>query len=143
MRQSLLLSGIGTSAYFASSTWYLNGEDSLGLTYVREVRDNGLTLQQHLLSANGFFLAQIIKECGKGAGLNQSEDNLQRITGSPPVHAGLQLANSVPARLDQHARTSATKGGKGSSCKKAKFEVHLLQAYRSRNNRKFNNRVAM
>ena len=51
VRQSLALSGNGTSAYFAGSTWYLNGEDSLGLTYEREVRDNGLTLQRHFLSA--------------------------------------------------------------------------------------------
>ena len=32
VRQGLVLSGTGTSAYFAGNTWYLNGEDSLGLT---------------------------------------------------------------------------------------------------------------
>ena len=44
---------------------------------------------------------------------------------SPPLHAGLQLANTVPRELDQQACCSAIHGGMGAARWKAKFDGHL------------------
>jgi RHS repeat-associated protein len=41
----------------SGSIWYLNGEDSQGLSYEREVRPNGLTEHKHFLSAGGMVFA--------------------------------------------------------------------------------------
>lgn len=39
------------------TTWYLNGEDSLGLTYEKEVKDTGITEHKHYLQAGGITFA--------------------------------------------------------------------------------------
>ena len=57
IRQSVALSGSGTSSYFSGNTWYLNGEDSLGLSYEKEVRTNGSILHKHYLNAGGTVFA--------------------------------------------------------------------------------------
>ena len=36
IKQTVSLTGNGTSSYFAGSTWYLNGEDSLNLGYEKK-----------------------------------------------------------------------------------------------------------
>jgi RHS repeat-associated protein len=41
----------------AGTTWYLNGEDSLGLTYEKEIKPNGMVEHKHYLSANGIVFA--------------------------------------------------------------------------------------
>jgi RHS repeat-associated protein len=41
----------------AGTTWYLNGEDSLGLSYEKEVKPNGMVEHKHYLSANGTVFA--------------------------------------------------------------------------------------
>ena len=71
VRQNLALSGNGTSAYSAGDTWYLNGEDSLGLSYEMEVRTSGLTLKRYYLSAGGIVFGQLTRESGTGAGANK------------------------------------------------------------------------
>jgi RHS repeat-associated protein len=45
------------SSMQSGSIWYLNGEDSQGLSYEREVRPNGLTEHKHYLSAGGMVFA--------------------------------------------------------------------------------------
>lgn len=69
VKQAVNLTGNGTSAYFAGSTWYLNGEDSLGLTYEKEVRANGTTEHKHYLSAGGFTFALFTSRTGTLNGL--------------------------------------------------------------------------
>jgi hypothetical protein len=41
----------------AGSTWYLNGEDSLGLSYEKEVKANGSIEHKHYLSIGGMVFA--------------------------------------------------------------------------------------
>lgn len=69
IRQKVELTGNGTSAYFAGSTWYLNGEDSLGLTYEKEIRANGTTEHKHYLSAGGVNFALFTSRTGTLNGL--------------------------------------------------------------------------
>jgi len=69
IRQTVALSGNGTSSYFAGNTWYLNGEDNLGLTYEKEVRANGTTEHKHYLSAQGITFALFTSRTGTLNGL--------------------------------------------------------------------------
>jgi hypothetical protein len=39
------------------TTWYLNGEDSLGLTYEKELKGTGITEHKHYLQAGGITFA--------------------------------------------------------------------------------------
>ena len=39
------------------TTWYLNGEDSLGLTYEKELKSTGITEHKHYLQAGGITFA--------------------------------------------------------------------------------------
>jgi hypothetical protein len=48
----------------AGRTYYLNGEDSLGLSYEREVKDNGITEHKHYLSAGGMVFALQVSRSG-------------------------------------------------------------------------------
>ncbi|MDT7517135.1 RHS repeat-associated core domain-containing protein [Rhodoferax mekongensis] len=69
IKQNVALSGNGTSAYFSGNTWYLNGEDSLGLTYEKEVRSNGTTEHKHYLTAQGTTFALFTSRTGTLNGL--------------------------------------------------------------------------
>jgi RHS repeat-associated protein len=69
IKQNVTLSGNGTSAYFSGNTWYLNGEDSLGLTYEKEVRTNGTTEHKHYVNAAGFTFALFTSRTGTLNGL--------------------------------------------------------------------------
>ncbi|WP_439590393.1 RHS repeat-associated core domain-containing protein, partial [Hydrogenophaga sp.] len=46
------------------TTWYLNGTDSQGLTYEKEVKANGTTEHKHYLSAAGITFALYVKREG-------------------------------------------------------------------------------
>jgi RHS repeat-associated protein len=72
IRQNVMLTGNGTSSYFTGDTWYLNGEDSLGLTYEKEVRANGTTEHKHYLSAGGEVFALFTSRAGNLNGLPAS-----------------------------------------------------------------------
>ena len=72
VRENVSLTGTGTSSYFAGNTWYLNGEDSLGLTYEKEVRANGTTENKHYLMAGGQVFAVFTSRTGTLNGLAAS-----------------------------------------------------------------------
>ena len=69
IRQNVVLSGNGTSSYFAGNTWYLNGSDSLGLSYEKEVRANGTTEHKHYVGAGGVTFALFTSRTGTLNGL--------------------------------------------------------------------------
>lgn len=46
------------------TTWYLNGEDSLGLTYEKEVLASGVTENKHYVSAGGMTFALFVQRTG-------------------------------------------------------------------------------
>jgi RHS repeat-associated protein len=48
---------VATGGPDAGSTWYLNGEDSLGLTYEKEQTSAGITEHKHYLQAGGITFA--------------------------------------------------------------------------------------
>lgn len=70
IKQSVALTGNGTSSYFSGNTWYLNGEDNLGLTYEKEVRTNGTTEHKHYLTAQGITFALFTSRTGTLNGLS-------------------------------------------------------------------------
>jgi RHS repeat-associated protein len=70
IKQSVALTSNGTSSYFSGNTWYLNGEDSLGLSYEKEVRANGTTENKHYLSAGGVTFALFTSRTGTLNGLS-------------------------------------------------------------------------
>ena len=72
VRENVSLTSTGTSSYFAGNTWYLNGEDSLGLTYEKEVRANGTTENKHYLMAGGQVFAVFTSRTGTLNGLAAS-----------------------------------------------------------------------
>ncbi len=69
IRQTVALTGSGTSSYFAGSTWYLNGEDSLGLSYEKEIRANGTTEHKHYVRAGEAVFALFTSRTGSLNGL--------------------------------------------------------------------------
>ena len=70
IKQQVTLTGSGTSSYFAGATWYLNGEDSLGLSYEKEVRANGTIEEKHYVGAPGQTFAIFTKRSGTLNGLS-------------------------------------------------------------------------
>ncbi|OGB33216.1 MAG: hypothetical protein A3F78_08615 [Burkholderiales bacterium RIFCSPLOWO2_12_FULL_61_40] len=64
IKQNVTLTSNGTSAYHAGNTWYLNGEDSLGLSYEKEVRADGITEHKHYLTAAGVTFALVTSRTG-------------------------------------------------------------------------------
>jgi hypothetical protein len=66
IKEVIQLSGNGTSSYTAGTTWYLNGEDSQGLSYEKEIKDSGVTEHRHYLSAGGMNFALVIARTGTG-----------------------------------------------------------------------------
>ena len=64
VRENVVLSGAGTTNYFAGNTWYLNGDDGLDLTYEKEVRTNGTTENRHFLTAGGQAFAVFTSRSG-------------------------------------------------------------------------------
>ena len=69
IRQTVALTGSGTSAYFAGSTWYLNGEDSLGLSYEKEIRANGTIENKHYVRSGDTVFAMFTSRTGTLNGL--------------------------------------------------------------------------
>jgi RHS repeat-associated protein len=52
--------------------WYLNGEDSLGMSYEKEVRANGTTEHKHYIGAQGVVFAVFTSRAGNLNGLPAS-----------------------------------------------------------------------
>ena len=75
IKQTVTLPGTGTSAYFAGSTWYLNGEDGQGLTYEREVRTNGTVEERYFVNAGGVVFAMYASRSGTLNGLSAAQVN--------------------------------------------------------------------
>jgi RHS repeat-associated protein len=48
----------------AGTTWYMNGADSLGLSYEKQIKTNGLIEHKHYLSAGGEVFAQFTRREG-------------------------------------------------------------------------------
>jgi RHS repeat-associated protein len=69
IKQNIALTGVGTSAYFAGNVWYLNGEDSLGLSYEKEIRANGTTEHKHYVKGAGITFALFTSRTGTLNGL--------------------------------------------------------------------------
>jgi RHS repeat-associated protein len=46
------------------TTWYLNGEDSLGLSYEKEIKGAGITENKHYVSAGGVVFALFVSRTG-------------------------------------------------------------------------------
>ena len=53
LRQTITLTSNAPSHMEAGTTWYMNGPDSLGLSYEKEVKANGLIEHKHYLTAGG------------------------------------------------------------------------------------------
>lgn len=64
VKQQITLSVNAPSTYSAGATWYLNGEDSLGLSFEREVKTSGLVEERHYLNAGGISFALYVKRTG-------------------------------------------------------------------------------
>ena len=64
IKQTVALSSNGTSVYSAGSTWYLNGDDGLGLSYEKEVKDNGTIEDKHYVSAGGVVFSMFVSRSG-------------------------------------------------------------------------------
>lgn len=64
IKQNVVLSGNGTSVYSAGNTWYLNGDDGLGLSFEKEVKANGTTENKHYVSAGGLVFAMFTSRSG-------------------------------------------------------------------------------
>lgn len=64
IRQTVALSGTGTSSYTSGTTWYLNGVDSLGLAYEKHVTTAGLTEHKHYVSAGSQVFALQVTRSG-------------------------------------------------------------------------------
>lgn len=69
IKQNIVLTGNGTSSYFAGNVWYLNGEDSLNLGYEKEIRTNGTVENKHYVSAGGVVFAMFTSRSGTLNGL--------------------------------------------------------------------------
>jgi len=69
IKQNVVLSGNGTSSYFAGNIWYLNGEDSLGLGFEKEIRTNGTVENKHYVSAGGVVFSMFTSRTGTLNGL--------------------------------------------------------------------------
>ena len=64
IKQTVQLSGSGTSSYSAGTTWHLNGIDSLGLSFEKEIKASGMTENKHYLSAGGQVFALYVSRTG-------------------------------------------------------------------------------
>lgn len=64
LRQTVQLTSNAPSHMEAGTTWYMNGPDSLGLSYEKEIKANGLIEHKHYLSAGGGVFAQFTKREG-------------------------------------------------------------------------------
>jgi RHS repeat-associated protein len=64
VKQTVQLSGSGTSSYKAGTTWYMNGIDSLGLSYEKEVQDNGTTEHKHYVGVGADTFAIFVSRTG-------------------------------------------------------------------------------
>jgi RHS repeat-associated protein len=66
IKQTIALSGNGTSAYTSGSTWYLNGGGGQELNYEKEIKDSGVTEHRHFMNAGGISFAIAVKRSGTG-----------------------------------------------------------------------------
>jgi RHS repeat-associated protein len=63
-KKTLQLSGNGTSAYTSGTTYYMNGVDSLGLSFEKEITASGLVQNKHYVSAGGQVFAMLVTRTG-------------------------------------------------------------------------------
>ncbi|WP_342617559.1 FG-GAP-like repeat-containing protein [Rhodoferax sp. GW822-FHT02A01] len=75
IKSNLVLSGNGTSSYFAGNTWYLNGESGLDLAYEKEIRANGTVENRHYITADGQAFALFTSRTGTLNGLTATSTN--------------------------------------------------------------------
>ncbi len=106
--QSVSLTGNGTSKYFAANVWYLNGEDSLGLSYEKEIRTNGTTEHKHYIQAAGLTFAEFVSRTGSLNGLLSA---YLRIDG-PSIT--MPLARTF--KYSSRSRRSASPGAGNTAC---------------------------
>ena len=64
IKQQVQLASNAPSNLQAGTTWYLNGEDSLGLSYEKEIKTNGITEHKHYISAGGMVFALQVTRSG-------------------------------------------------------------------------------
>jgi RHS repeat-associated protein len=64
IKQTVQLTSNNPTSYSAGTTWYLNGEDSLGLSYEKEIKANGTTEHKHYVSAGGVVFALYTSRTG-------------------------------------------------------------------------------
>jgi RHS repeat-associated protein len=64
LRQTVQLTSNAPAHMEAGTTWYMNGPDSLGLSYEKEIKANGLIEHKHYLSAGGEVFGQYTKREG-------------------------------------------------------------------------------
>ena len=64
IRQTVELTSNAPSHMEPGTTWYLNGQDSQGLSYEKEVKANGTTEHKHYLSAAGITFALYVQREG-------------------------------------------------------------------------------
>jgi RHS repeat-associated protein len=65
IKQTVQLSGTGTSSYQAGTTWMANGIDSLGLSYEKAILANGVTENKHYVSTrDGLVFALHVSRSG-------------------------------------------------------------------------------
>jgi RHS repeat-associated protein len=64
LKKTLQLSGNGTSAYTPGTTYYLNGIDSLGLSFEKEITASGMVQNKHYISAAGQVFALLVTRSG-------------------------------------------------------------------------------
>ncbi len=83
------------AAYKAGTTWYAHGEDSLGLSYEKEVRTSGLVENRHFLRLDGQVFAVFVTRTGTLGTLPATAtqyihtDNLGSIVGVTNESGGL------------------------------------------------------
>ena len=69
IRQTVALTSTAPTHMEAGTIWYLNGTDSQGLTYEKEIKANGTTEHKHYVSAGGMSFALYVKREGNLNGL--------------------------------------------------------------------------
>jgi RHS repeat-associated protein len=64
IKQQVELSSNAPTSYSAGTTWYLNGEDSQGLSYEKEIKTSGVTEHKHYVNAAGITFALFTSRTG-------------------------------------------------------------------------------
>jgi RHS repeat-associated protein len=75
LKQTIALSGNGTSSYQSGTIYYANGVDSLGLSFEKAILSSGLTENKHYLAASGEVYAIYVSRTGTLGGNPASSAN--------------------------------------------------------------------